>query len=1054
MNRLIEFFARQRVFPELIAILVIGAGLVALKNIRREAFPNVNFDIITVSTIYPGASPTEVENLITSPLEQDLREVNGIKKMMSISVEGRSEIVLQLDPDQVTSDEAETDVQQVVDRFQDLPKDVEEDPIVLTLESKIMPVIEVTISSDKGELDLKEVSTFLEGQIENLPEVAQVDVLGDKKYEYRIALDIEKLQRFDVSIEEILLTLEKQNVTVPAGDFSKVIDGIEKEVVVRTTGEFKNDQDIENVVIRASDLGNPILIKDVATVTFRLAEPTMLYRAYGKNALRLVVKKKERADTITLVDRMSERLEELKKEPLLDGVEIDYINDSSYYIRNRLNVLSSNLLIGLILVLLVLGLFLPVRVALIVSVGIPFSFLATIWIFNYNDVSLNMITMMGLIIVVGMLVDDAVVVTENAYRHMEKGLKPLEAAIKGTQEIWLAVFSSVLTTMLAFFPMAMMTGVFGKFVKYIPMAVIGALAMSLIEAYFVMPSHIAQWAKSVDKNKMPRFKLAFERQWKKFENKYLSALKVAVSSPWRYLVVAGFGVTFVITIIVSMFTVKFVLFPPEGIEIFFVKVTAPKGSSLEQTEKLMMPLEKVIRNLPKDELKNYVISVGEHRTREDGADTKRGTHYGQAAVYLTPENERDRGANAIIEDVKKQIGKPEHLEVIVSRVNPGPPVGSPISVGVRGENMDEIKAALDDLYKEVVKWKGVKDLNYNYSLGKQERIIKLDPIETSLAGLTVADVGIAVRAMFEGMVPTTVKELKEEIDVRVALKKEQQDVDVLEKARVMNKMGKLIPLDQIAEIKEEVGIESIYHEANQRQFSLLGDVDTDIITASEVTDRIRAWLPNITDKYPNLSFHFGGEEEDTNESLESLKRTFILAVCLIYFVLILTFGNFYQPILILSAIPLGIMSVLWALMLHGQPMSFMAMLGVIALAGVIVNNAIVYIDFVNKERADGKELIPAILEAGSIRLRPIALTTSTTVCGLLPTAYGLGGLDKFVVPVALSLGWGLFFGSAMVAFFIPALVATAETFKTAFNYFLMGIAGLGTLFFFIWFFFL
>lgn len=1027
MNKWIEFFVKQRVFPEIITVLVIVGGLFALLNIRREAFPNVNFDVVVVATIYPGASPKEVERLISAPLEQDIREVNGIKKMYSISIDGRSEIVIQVDPDQATSDEVKDDVQLIVDRFQDLPEDAE-DPIVTVIESKIMPVVEVALSANMNDKELKQVAKFVERKIEKIKQVANAQIIGDKKYEYRIKIDIAKMRKYDIALQEILTTLRETNVTIPAGDFVAIgEDNIRKDIVVRTTGEFESGEDIKNVVLRTNDLGKEIHLSDVAEVEFRLAKSQMLYRSKGASTIRLVVKKKERADAIELVDSLKEKMQELEATETLKGVKIDYINDSSYYIRNRLNILSGNLIVGLILVLLILGLFLPFRVALIVSMGIPFSFLGTIWVFEYLGYSLNLITVMGLIIVVGMLVDDAIVIVENSVSYLEKGFSPLEAATKGAQTIWKAVFASVMTTVLAFWPMTMITGVFGKFMKFIPLAVIIALTASLLEAYFILPAHFSRWIKPIDKNKVPKFKLAFEKKWQKFTRSYVQLLHKVTSSPGKYYVVGGFLIFVIIVTAVSLSTLKFVLFPPDGVEVFIIKMEAPRGSTLTQTEELILPIEKQILSLSSEELLNYVITVGEHRTRDDGADTKRGSHYAQAVVYLTPENKRSRYADQIIESLKKKIGFPKDITFVVARVKPGPPVGSAVSIGVRGEKFEDIKQAVDEIAKEVSSWPGVKDINNNYKVSKEERILKYKSEAASLAGITVQTIGTNVRALYEGIVPTTMRSKDEEIDVRVTFQESQQSLDLIDKINILNPRGVMIPLKEVVTVTENQGIEAIFREDAERQFSVLGDVDTSITTALQVSAKAKQWIAaNIQKKYPELTFVFGGENEDTDESLASLKRTFVIALFLIFFILVMTFGNFYQPFLILSAIPLGVVSVLLTLLVHGKPISFMALLGIIALAGVIVNNAIVFIDFVNEGKLIGLTAAEAAVKAGEQRLRAVFLTTMTTVFGLLPTAYGIGGLDKFVVPIALSLGWGLFFGSVLVMIFMPALVVIAE----------------------------
>lgn len=1033
MNNLISFFVKQKVFPELLTVLVIIGGLFALTNIRREAFPNVNFDVVVVATIYPGASPKDVERLISAPLEEDLKEVTGIKKMYSISIEGRSEIVIQVDPDQATSEEVKEDVQLIVDRMQNFPDDAE-DPIVTVIESKILPVIEVALSADISDLELKRVAKFVEKKIEKIPQVSSANIIGDKKYEYRIFVDKDKLRRYDVSLQEVFIALRDTNLTVPAGDFEETDDkGHVKDIVVRTTGELESATDIENVVLRTNDLGKTVAIKDIGTVEYRLAEPTMLYRSQGKSTLRLVVKKKEKADAIDLVDGLKVKMAELQTNEKLKGISVDYINDSSFYIRNRLNILSGNLIVGLALVLIVLSLFLPFRVAILVSMGIPFSFLGTIWIFQYFGLSLNLLTVMGLIIVVGMLVDDAIVIIENAVRYMENGASPEEAATKGAQTIWKAVFASVMTTVLAFWPMTMITGVFGKFVQFIPYAVIAALLLSLSEAYFILPSHFARWIKPYDPEKIPAFKKKFEIQWKRFENFYVRSVGYCTQGKNKYYVVFGFFGVLLLVGLLSFARLKFILFPPDGVEVFIVKMEAQRGTSLYHTEKLSLVIEKEILKLPKEELMNYVITVGEHRSREDGADTKRGSHYAQAVIYLTPENQRYRVADEIIADLKTKIGNPEHLNIVVSRINPGPPVGSAVNIGVRGENYKDIKEAIDLIMAEVKTWPGVKDLDSNYKMGKDEYVLKYNADAAALAGLSVSSIGTTVRALFEGVIPTTMRGEDEEIDVRVTLRKDQQSADLLENTKILNPRGVLIPLKEVVKMEQTVGIEAIFHESAERQFSVMGDVDTNLTSALQVSTRAEKWISeNLQKKYPQLQFVFGGENEDTDESLGSLKRTFLLALLLIFFILVLTFENFYQPFLVLSAIPLGIVSVLLTLLIHNKPISFMALLGIIALAGVIVNNAIVFIDFVNDGRLRGLSAEKAVMEAGQLRLRAVFLTTITTVLGLLPTAYGIGGLDKFVVPIALSLGWGLFFGSILVMYFIPALVVLVEDWRLKF----------------------
>ena len=1063
MKKLIEFFARQGLFSELLTFLVIGVGLFSLFNIKKEVFPNVQYDIITVYTPFPGAAPSEVEKLITNPLEQELKEVDGIKKMFSTSIEGLSGIIIQLDPDQTTQAEAKVDVQEVIDRYKDLPAQAEE-PNVRALESKVFPIVEVTLSGGKDPFYLKESARYIEEEIEKIKGVARVDVRGEREYEIRVEIATSKLRRYQISLTEVVAALKAQNISIPGGTITQRIKNIEKDVIIRTEGQFTNVEDVKKTVIRSNDLGSPIVLGDVATVFMSLKDKQVSYRVDGKESIRLVVMKKQNGDAIDMIDELKrlipgqkivptwsewtqEQIGKVKcqfkgcqysppsyqlpiNEERIKGVKFELVNDLSKLIRRRLGVLSNNLIVGLFLVVLVLSLFLPFKVSLVTAIGIPFSFLGTMTFFEVQGISLNLITMMGLVIVIGMLVDDAVVVTENAVREMEEeGKSPMEGAIHGTQKIWAAVFASVMTTVLAFFPMTIMSGIFGKFVSFIPLGVICALMISLVECYFILPYHIGRWITLENINKPEKgFKAAFDRFWQKVIFGYGKVL--GASARYRYIVI----VLFFILIFASMANVatnmRVVLFPPEGVDQFLIKAKAPIGTTLDQTTELMKPVEKMVEELPDGEVINYVTTIGELRQREDEPG-ERGSHYAQIMIFLTPEPDRNRIASEIIEDMRNNFSEQENLEVFFDRINPGPPVGKPISVGVQGESYDEIMKLVDEITRDIEAMDGTKDISNNFSEGKDQVVVRVNSKEALSVGLSAARVGQGVLAAFEGIIATSIRDLNDEIDIRVSLpESEKQSSTPIGEINILNDFGQLVPLKSVASFNKEKGIEAYSHLDNRRQVTISGDVDVEKISAIEVSDRVRDKEKVYLKKYPNLRLNFGGEDEDTQESLQSLKRAFILALILIYFLLILTFQSFIWPIIIILVIPIGAVSVTWALFIHGQPLSFMGMLGIVALAGVIVNNSIVFVDFVMKERDKGLDRYDSIVSAGQKRLRPIVLTTLTTVCGILPTAYGIGGLDPFIVPIALALGWGMLIGSAISSLFLPAFVAIFDDIRS------------------------
>jgi len=1035
MNTLIEYFGRRRLFADLLTLFVFVVGLGSLMLIRREVFPNVNFDIITVATTFPGSSASETEKLITNPLEQDLKEVDGIKKVRSISTEGRSYITLFLDPDQTTEDEAKNDIQDVVDRYT-LPSGALE-PVVTALNSKYTPLVEVAVSGDIPELELRKTAKYLEDQIEKVRGVARVVPAGLRDLEVRVEADPAKLAQYRISLDEMVRALQSQNVSVPAGSIEpRTLSVGDNEKTVRTVGDFKGVEDVKKTVIRANELGSPIRVMDVAKVFESLEKPTVLSRPVGQPGLSLTILKKEKGDAIRVVKAIRERLKELG--PKIDPrVRITFINDFSLIIERRISVLSGNLLLGLVLVLGLLALILPFRVAVLVSLGIPFSFLGTMILFNQWGYSVNLISLLGLIIVSGMLVDDAIVVTENATRLMEEGMDPQEAAIKGTQQVWAPVFASVMTTILAFAPMLFMSGVFGKFIGNIPLGVIVALGVSLFEAYFILPGHIASYIRvhradpgqeRVAKNPIQRFLWWTEHVWdEKVTPAYTRLLEKVLKR--RYWVAAGALLFLIISVgLPASGKMKFILFPPDGVEIFFVRMQAPNGTSLRQTEELVKPIERIVATLPKNELDNTLTKIGLVQNDPNDPETKRGSEYAQIQVFLTPEAKRTRVAADIIEDVRAKIGTPQgFIRVTYDRARPGPPVGKPVSLSVRAKSYDDIMPAVEDLKKIIAGFKGVNDIQDSYVLGKQELNVNVNSAEASAAGLSVAQIGQTVRAAFDGLIATTIRGLDEEVDVRVSLPESaRKSAETLSSVQIPNPRGNLIPLSRVASISQTQALAYYEHEGNEREIRVTADINTDLNSPLAVNAELKKILPEVSKKFPGVSVFFGGEDEDTRESFASLGRAFIVAILGIFLTLVFTFGRLGQSLLILLTIPLGIISVIWTLFLHGRPLSFLAMLGIIALGGVIVNNAIILIDFVNVNRAAGQDRWQSILGAAKMRIRPIFLTTATTVAGLLPTAYGLGGIDQFVIPIALALGWGLAVGSLLTAFIFPSAIAILD----------------------------
>ena len=1026
MNKLIDFFAKQGVFVDLVSIFIFALGIYSLFSIKREVFPNVTFDVITVTTPFPGAASEATERLVTNPLEQGFKELDGIKKMTSVSREGSSSIVLQLDPDQITADEAKQDIDEIIDSIDGLPDDAE-DPIVTVATTKQTPTIEISLSGPEVSEDiLRSTAKVFERELERLPDVAKITFQGLRDYEVRVAADPRKLRRFEVSLTEVTEALRRRNVTTPGGTIEASASNNYQEYIVRTVGEFTTADEVADTIIRANAFAKPIKVKDVATVTqaFKKAEQT--YRTNSQDAISMTVLKKESGDVLDLVEDIKKTVDRVSAS-IDSRIAVDYINDRSFYVKRRVAVLSNNLIFGLILVLIVLSIILPWRIAAITAFGIPFSFLGTIAYFHFNDISINLISMMGLIIVVGMLVDDAIVVTENTQRFREKGLSAVEAAIKGTQQVWAPVTVSVMTTIIAFAPMLYMSGIFGKFIYYIPLGVVVALAISLWECFFILPHHLGKWAGATSEKMVQDSKGLLQGGWDRIVDRRYRTL-IASLVRLRYLVALATMALLGGSLYWAKTHMNFVLFPTGGVELFIINFSTDNGSSLAKTMQAAEAIEKVLEGYDDTVIDDYTMKFGIQQQDANDPSVKIGSQYGQAFVFLTPTTERTITAAQVTDELRELIGKPADINKIAYvQVSGGPPVGKPVNIGVSGQDYEQLFPVVEQIRTKLEQLGGVTDIDSTYYLGKKEIHVEVKEAEAVAAGLSIADIGRSVRASYAGLVATSIKGLDEEVDVRVSLSsQDRSEAKTIDDILVPNARGQLIPLSRVARYRETQGVSTYNHENNERQIAIIGEIDSTLTTSQQVAATMQPFVEKILKDHPSVAVKFGGENEDTNESIESLSKAFGFAVFGILLILILLFKNIYQPMIIALTIPLGAISVIWTFYFHNQPISFLGSIGVIALAGVIVNNAIVFVDFVNGAKNEGLKPELAIIEAASIRLRPIFLTTVTTVVGILPTAYGIGGRDPFVVPIALALGWGMAFGACLTTLLLPAILMILE----------------------------
>jgi len=629
-----------------------------------------------------------------------------------------------------------------------------------------------------------------------------------------------------------------------------------------------------------------------------------------------------------------------------------------------------------------------------------------------------------LIMVIGLLVDDAIIMAENIFRHMEKGVDPHEAAIKGGEEVMRPVTASILTTLCAYFPLMLMSGIIGKFVQVIPIVVCIALTLSWINTLIAVPTHAAEFT-ILARN---RWTIRDKHWFDPIRENYLKTLRFVID--WRYLFTAGMIIFFAITMFVAIVHVKFVLFTSEGMDEFFVRAEVPMGTKLEDTSRLMEPIEKRIMRLPSSELQNIITEIGvkQDDSMTGEASAERGTHLAQIRVLLTPTSMRDRDGKLIIKEIEESLASFKGFEKLyVDDVRPGPPVGKAVEIRLRGNDFETLKAATQEFKDYLGRIEGVTDIRDDLSQGKDELEVVIDRELAARALLSFEDIARDVRNAFEGGIATTIQKSDEEINIRVKFPEDYKfSQDSLNLVLIANSRGNLIPLKELATFKRTPGLVSIKRFDRKRLITVTADVDEIYATSMEVTRDLKKDFADLGRRYYGVNMVLGGEAKRTAESMQSLGRAFVLALMMIFFIIAVQFRSLVQPLVVMLTIPLGIVGVVWALFFHGKSLGFMSMMGLIGLTGVVVNDSIILIDFMNRLRREGMKRKDSIMEACRTRFRAVILASFTTVLGTLPMAYGWGGDDPFVRPMALAFSWGLAFSTTITLFAIPCAYSIVD----------------------------
>ncbi len=1014
MKQLFRFFAERHLLAHLLTIMIIMLGLSTAMVINRSQFPKVEFGEMWISTSYPGASPEDVELNVTNKIEDELKSVVGIKRTSSISMESISFIQVVIEPDVSDENDVIDEVRQAVGRVTDLPSEVTEFPLITEIKTSIFPILEIGVSGDLTYPELREFIRLFEKKLKDIPGISRIKKYGYLNREVKVEVSLSKLNEYGIPIREIISAIQERNIRATGGSLESYTS--EKNVV--TLAQFRNPAEVGNVIVRSTFSGPQIKVSDLAKVNDEFEEKTILTRINRKPVISFVIEKSESADIVRTSDAVKALIER-ERQNMPDEIEFLYTEDVAKYVRNQFQIVRMNGLIGLVLVLIVLTIFLNLRTAFWVSMGIPITVLGVICLLPVFDVDLDRVTLSALIIVMGIIVDDAIIISENIYRKREAGASPLESAVDGINEVFRPVITTILTTFIAFAPMFFMPGILGKFVYVIPLTISLALFISLFEVVVALPAHIMSGMRDRMKGEIQ----SDEKRWFLFIKDHFKHFLHYILT-LRYLFISIAVVIFLCAIFYAVNYMSIILFPSKGADRIIARIELPTGTSLQATSDKMKEIEAMVERLPEEEVVSYLVRIGAFT---DIVDTE-SENYATLVISLTPYNKRSRTADQIVRELREKTDRKEGFKSIIYAVDAGgPPIGKPVMIRVLGSD-DSLRTHLaNDVESFLYNLKGVNDIDRDDKPGKEQVEIIIDYEKLARLDMTVAQIAQTVRLAYDGEVVTSVRYGEEDVDFRVLLEKStRQNLNLIYDLPVPNKTGKLISLSNVIELKIGPSPSSFHHYNRERSITITSNVDQEITTSLEVTNTVLTHF-NLEKDYPGIRFVVGGEAQESQDSIIGLISTLLIAVLGIYFLLILLFNSITQPFLILIAIPFGIIGIIFAFALHGESLGFLAMIGSLGMTGVVVNDSLVLVNYLNKLRLEkpNENIVTIVTQGTSERLRAITLTTLSTVFGLLPLAYGLGGTDVYMAPMALALGYGILFATPLTLALIPCLYVIA-----------------------------
>lgn len=1037
-TRIAEFSVNNTVPMNLLFIVLVVVSVIVMRGMPVDVYPDVSLGEATLDTLWLGASAEDVERLITDRIEDEIQDNHGIAWIVSDSKPDASLIRVKFRENLTESglDAAIRELRASVDQVTDLPEDAEEPVITKLSMREVLFLLWVTVvdEGDVGEEVLHDVAMRLKPLLREIPGVAKVDDMLIRDREVHIKADRDALRKHNLTLQDLTQILTQYNRDLPSGTIQKA----ESELSIRARGGVASPEELASIVVRKDPAGGHIYLRDVATVETDFARKTFFARCNLNDCLALGIAKTDTADSRQVASRIREALPAFEA-ALPPGVGLDVFNDTSDIISSRLHVLTNNLISGVVLVFVVLLVAIGMRNALLAIVGIPFSFGCALICMQVLGVTINAVSLIGLVLCGGMIVDDAIVVLENIYRHVEERRATSDgpgvirqAVINGTGEVFWPVALSSATTIVAFSPLLLMPGVMGNFFAIIPKTVAVVLLASLFECLLCLPVHYLEHGYRRKKARRKATEVeASDRQHRlglgtRFYDRCLAiALRNRHVLPIPVIALAYLAYAVSPLIAVELF--------PSDLQTCFLDVQTADEASLDQTGAAVRPLEELALTLT-DQVSGVLTSYGLALTEENAVKLR--NNVAQMNIQLARVSQIDTDPTSVIETLRGEIENylAAHPDSGIQSFRiwsplAGPPVGKPVYIRIQCPDFRASKRLAEQYKASLDQTDGVFSIHDNLEFGRQQINLTINEDRASVHGLTFMTLASVLRTANDGMVVSTFKDTHsgEDLDVRLRLDDQYcRDVDDLMDLDIRAPLGHVVQVRQIAGVEVDQGYAGIPHYDGKRVVIVSAEVDTNRTTAQEVNERLQREFEPILATQPNVRVTYGGQFAEAAISFSSLREAYVIALVLIYFLLATQFRSYTQPVIVISTVPFACVGVVGGLLLGGYSFTVMTFIAIVGLSGVVVNDSILLVDCMNARRGEYDNLLEAVRAACRQRLRPVLLTTITTVFGLLPLAIGIGGKSRIWSPFASSFAWGLAFATLVTLLMVPAVYCIVD----------------------------